>query len=98
MIFETIKRNAQAQQRRVILADPESLRELANRLETAASFARDGESVSCDLTQDVLILFKPEPTMAVSGLATEFQAQGKIEGVVTQPDGRPAPHPSSRGI
>lgn len=60
MSFETVTRNAQALQKRVIMANPESLRECADRIETAAKAANFGESVLCELTPGVTVIFKPE--------------------------------------
>ena len=60
MSFETVSRNTQAIQRRVVLADPQSLRECADRLEHAAKAAVTGESVICELTPSVTVVYKPE--------------------------------------
>lgn len=62
MIFEQISRNAQAEQKRVILATPEALRECADRLDHAVKAARDGESVLCELTPGITVIFKPDRT------------------------------------
>lgn len=60
MSFEQVTRNAQAQQKRVVLADPDSLRECADRLQAAVNGAGHGESVLCELTPGITIVFKPE--------------------------------------
>ncbi len=72
MTFETMRRNAQAQQRRVILADPAALRECADRLERASLALQSGESVLCDLTPTVTVIFKPEAVYAASGMPSVF--------------------------
>lgn len=60
MNFEVITRNAQAQQKKVILASPEALRECADRLEHAIKGALKGESILCDLTPTSVVVFKPD--------------------------------------
>lgn len=60
MNFEVITRNAQAQQKKVILASPEALRECADRLEHALKGALKGESILCDLTPTSVVVFKPD--------------------------------------
>jgi hypothetical protein len=65
MTFEAVKRNTQALQRRIILADPATLRECADRLEHAAKASQHGESILCEFAPGIAIIFKPEPSSRV---------------------------------
>lgn len=60
MTFDSVKRNTQALQKQIILAEPASLRECADRLEHAARGAIPGESIICELTSSITVVFRPE--------------------------------------
>lgn len=76
MSFESISRNAQASQKRIVIASPDALRECADRLDHASKAVRHGESVICDLTNGITVIFKPDRS------SSEYESSGcaiKIE-------------------
>lgn len=58
--IEQISTNTTAYRGRVVIATPESLRELANRLEQQALDAQTMEVIECELTPSIRVVYKPE--------------------------------------
>ena len=72
MSLERVTRNAQARQTRVVVACPDSLRELADRLDAAAKAAREGDSVLVELSPSITLMYRPGPVYSRLDSAEAF--------------------------